>query len=503
MPARPLRATLVALLLAAGGAASASEPVRVDVRWDARLRELRTSPTLQVVVTPLLMRSSAIHRRAFDALGALGCERVRYIPWFPYPRLSVAALEPPADERTSWDFSLIDPITTDFFAAMAGRPAMVDFSVIPQWMFRTDAPVPYPADPAEITWDYQQGTELRDATLHELAGYYARLASWYTRGGFTDEHGRRHDSPHNYSIDYWEVLNEPDAEHRMTPEQYTQRYDAIVAAIRDVSPQTKFVGPSLAFPLQHERFLKHFLKRKHHRPGTPIDMISYHAYGWLRLRSAPGGNRDLFLQADEFLRGARRIDAIRQRLWPEAGTAVTEIGALALEDQEQGKPGYAFHPIPAEYWNRSAAFFAYLYTGLARLGVDVAAQSALAQYPGQFPSATMLDWESGEPNARYRVLELLCAHVARGDQLVETNASATSVRAQAFVRRDGSRRLLLINTGDAPASVTVPDASGGEAFVVDVESGGAKPPPRPLDATGALSLGGFGVAVVALPARAR
>ena len=34
----------------------------------------------------------------------------RYAPWLPYPRLGVAELEPQRDSRTSWDFSLIDPI---------------------------------------------------------------------------------------------------------------------------------------------------------------------------------------------------------------------------------------------------------------------------------------------------------------------------------------------------------------------------------------------------------
>ena len=494
---------VVALLIALGTAVRADEPIRVDVRWDTILRELRTSPTLQVVVTPLLERSSPIHGPVFAALRQLGCEHVRYVPWFPYPRLAVAALDPPQDGRTSWDFSRIDPITADFFAAMEGRPAIVDFSVIPQWMFQTDTPVPYPADPAEVSWDYQQGTELRDPTLRELGDYYARLVGWYARGGFTDEYGRPHRSGHRYTIDHWEVFNEPEAEHRMTPEQYVARYDAVVGAIRSVAPEIRFIGPSLAFPLQHERFMKHFLKRSHHRPGTPIDMISYHAYGWLRLRSAPRENRDLFLQADEFLQGVRRIDGIRRRLWPEAGTAVTEIGALALEELDQGKPGYTFHPIPADYWSRSAAFYAYLYAGLARVGVDVAAQSALAQYPGQFASATMLDWETGAPNARYRVLQLLCAHLRPGDDVVETRAAAPAVHAQAFVRRDGTRRVLLVNTRDVAAIATVNEARAGRAFVVDVDSAGAGPSRRALAAGDALRLGAFGVAIVVFPAIAR
>jgi hypothetical protein len=77
------------------------------------------------------------------------------------------------------------------------------------------------ANPDEPTWTYTQGTELRDPTLKELGEYYARLVSWYTNGGFTDEAGKRHESKYRYKIDHWEVLNEPDLEHQTTPEQYT------------------------------------------------------------------------------------------------------------------------------------------------------------------------------------------------------------------------------------------------------------------------------------------
>ena len=96
-------------------------------------------------------------------------------------------------------------------------------------MFKTAEPVKYPADPDEVTWNYTPGTELRDPSGKELGDYYARLVNWYVNGGFTDELGQRHESGHRFKIAYWEVLNEPDFEHETTPEQYTARYDAIVA----------------------------------------------------------------------------------------------------------------------------------------------------------------------------------------------------------------------------------------------------------------------------------
>ncbi len=84
----------------------------------------------------------------------------------------------------------------------------MNFSTIPAWLFKTDKPVTYPADPNQVTWDYTQGTELRDPSGKELGDYYARLVSWYVNGGFTDENGVRHESGYHYKLPVWEVLNE-------------------------------------------------------------------------------------------------------------------------------------------------------------------------------------------------------------------------------------------------------------------------------------------------------
>ena len=115
--------------------------------WDKVLNVSKTTPTLQVVVNPLLRRGSPIHGPAFQSLTDLGCDYVRYVPWFPYPKLVVAELEPPANGKTSWDFSLIDPMTEDFMNAVKGHSVMMNFSTIPHWMFKTDKPVAVPGEP--------------------------------------------------------------------------------------------------------------------------------------------------------------------------------------------------------------------------------------------------------------------------------------------------------------------------------------------------------------------
>ena len=221
------------------------KPVRLAIQWDKIVVVSKSTPTLQVVVNPLLRPGQPLGTAAYKALKDLGAEYVRYAVWLPYPKLAVAELEPPTAQKTSWDFSLIDPMTRDFLAATEGHDRILNFSTMPAWLFKTDQPVTYPADPNQVNWSYTQGTELVDPTGKQAGEYFARLVSWYTNGGFTDENGRRHESGYHYQLPWWEVLNEVDSEHRMTPEQYTVRYDAIVSAIHAVSPGTKFVGLSL------------------------------------------------------------------------------------------------------------------------------------------------------------------------------------------------------------------------------------------------------------------
>jgi hypothetical protein len=61
---------------------------------------------------------------------------------------------------------------------------------------------------------------------------YLILQLRYTQGGFIDEYGSEHASDHEYDFQWWEVLNEVEAEHGMSASTYTRIYDAIVAGIR-------------------------------------------------------------------------------------------------------------------------------------------------------------------------------------------------------------------------------------------------------------------------------
>ena len=306
----------------------------VSIDWNKIVVTSKTTPTLQVVENPMLRKNSPIHDASFQALKNLGADYVRYVPWFPYTKMAVAELKAPTKSETFWDFSYLDSTMDYFMQATEGHSVVINFSTTPAWMWKTDSVVKYPDNPYQVYWDYNQGIELRDSTLKELSGYYARLFSWYTKGGFTDELGRFHKSGHYYKIPYWEVLNEPDFEHSISPQLYTKMYDAIVGELKKISPATKFIGLALAFNEDPEWF-EYFLDRKNHRPGIPLDGISYHHYPTPSYtpETLDAYQYTFFDRASGFLSRVRYIEDIRKRLSPKTITTINEIGRASCRER--------------------------------------------------------------------------------------------------------------------------------------------------------------------------
>ena len=495
---------LLFLLCVSIAAAAEDHADKIVVRWDKVRRVSQTTPTLQVVVNPPLQRGTPVSTNAYRAVQALGADYVRYVPWLPYPKLGVAELEPPKDGKTSWDFTAIDPMTIDFLEATKGHSSILNFSTIPQWMYKTDKPVPYPADPIQVTWDYEKGTELRDPSMKEVAGYYARLLAWYTKGGFTDEFGKRHESGYHYSIPNWEVLNEIEFEHHIDAETYTRLYDEVALAMKKVQPDIKFVGLALAIP-NDPHYFEYFLNHKNHKPGVPLDFISYHFYAIPTADETPEVEQfTYFDQADGFLKAVRYIESIRKRLSPETKTTIDELGVISADDITQGEPGHVAQPIPNSYWNLAGSMYAYLYGQLTEIGVDVAGESQLVGFPTQFPSVSMVDWNDGKPNARFWVLKLLHDNFGPGDKLVEMEPFSPSaathpyVYSLAMVTHDGRHRVLLVNKRDRAFDVSVAGASGGLLDYVD-QTTAFNPPTSARLTSDSFKLSGYSVAVVTLP----
>ena len=467
----------VFLLATASGLRAPAQDAQqqVNIDWDKTVLVSKSTATLQVVTNPMLNPGAPIHDGSFAALKALGADYVRYVPWLPYPKVAVAELEPPAKDKTSWDFTYIDPVTKDFLAATEGHSTIMNFSTIPAWMFKTDQPVKYPEDPNQVFWHYTQGTELRDPTGKELGDYFGRLVSWYTRGGFTDENGKKHESGYQYTFRYWEVLNEVDFEHSTTPEDYTKRYDAIVEGIRKVSPNTKFMGLALAIPGNNPKYFEYFLNPKNHKPGIPLDYISFHFYATPALdETLDGWQHTFFNQAEGFLATTRYILAIRDRLSPQTKIDTDELGVILPTDNTPADK----LPLPAAYWNAAGALYGYLFVELSKLGVDVIGESQLVGYPTQFPSVSMMDYNNGKPNARYWVLKLIKDNFHPGDKLVAEkpakDGAPSGVKVQGFITPQGKKVLLVNKTNSGKtvtlsaelqnaSSLTVDEATGDEA----------------------------------------
>lgn len=461
----------------------------ISVDWNTIISTSKTTPTLQVVENPMLRPSSPIHKKTFEALKNLGADYVRYVPWFPYPKMAVAELKRPTKTETFWDFTYPDSTMEAIMNATSGHPVVINFSTTPSWMWKINYDMPYPENAYEVFWAYNDGAELRDTSMKEVADYYARLFSWYTKGGFTDELGVFHKSNHYYKIDYWEVLNEPDLEHNISPQVYTKMYDAIVERLKKISPSTKFIGISLAFNARPD-FFEYFLNHKNHKPGIPLDGISYHFYG---TPSYPEQKLEdyqytFFEKANAFLEKVKFIESIRKRLSPKTITTINEIRTIIGANGDD---------IPEDYWNLSGAMFAYIFLELTKMGIDVAGESQLVGYPTQFPDVSMIDWKNGNPNPRYWILKLIKDNLGAGDKLVTTNLTGGNIISQAFVTTKG-KRILLINPHDKEVKVILPaETKDAVANYVD-ESTGENPVASTKLNNGELTLKPFAVVVIQL-----
>lgn len=500
-----LCAGLVPVFLCCIGVAISQAPDKqtADIDWNKTVIVSKSTPTLQVVTNPMLNRGSPIHDGTFAALKALGADYVRFVPWLPYPKIAVAELDAPTKEKTSWDFTYIDPVTKDLLAATEGRSTIMNFSTIPAWMFKTDKPVVYPSDPNQVFWNYTQGTELRDPSGKEVGDYFGRLVSWYTKGGFTDENGKRHESGYHYTFPYWEVLNEVESEHHTTPEDYTKRYDAIVEGIRAVSPNTKFVGMALGDTAGNPHFYEYFLNPKNHKPGIPLDFISFHFYAVPSLdQGLDGWQHSFFDQAGGFLTATRFVLAIRDRLSPTTKIDTDELGVILPTDLQEIAVSKALPDrIPHRYWNAAGALYGYLFVELSKMGVDVIGESQLVGYPSQFPSVSMMDYNNAKPNARYWVLKLIKDNFHPGDRLVaniDHDNEPSDVLIQGFVTPQG-KKVLFVNKTNLDKSVKLTaDLENGSTQTVDEATGDDAPRVGKVDGA-ELKLAPFAVTVLQAP----
>ncbi|ASO21497.1 hypothetical protein FHR81_003138 [Actinoalloteichus hoggarensis] len=451
-------------------------PIPVHVDWDAVTRVSRTTLTTHLWAAPLLRRSSPVSKRAYESLRELQADNARFLSFWTHPHLSVPALHAPTETETSWDFSHLDPLLADFMDAAEGRPVVANLAAIPSWMFTDSAPE-LGTDPDAAIWHYETGGPPRDESLAEIADYFERIARWYIDGGFTDERGRRHVSEHAYRFAFWEVLCEPDVGRSWTPADYTRLYDLVVQRLRGLDPDMRFVGLSLSPITRDADYFWHFLDPANHAPGVTVDAVSHHFYASPALGNAVGteGNAPFetwpatfFAQAEGFLDKVELVESIKRRLSPHTETHINEIGSFA-PDVMAPEP-----EIPEEYWALGGAVVAYLWSRMAEMGIELVGVAEFLGYPTVIPGTSLVDWKTGEPNARYRVLQLLLDQFGPGDKLVTTSAGSElapepPVHAQGFQTEHG-RRLLLVNRSAEPVTVNL-EAAGRPERITAVDTG--------------------------------
>jgi hypothetical protein len=253
-------------------------------------------------------------------------------------------------------------------------------------------------------------------------------------------------------------------------------------------------SPGICLTQDNAGFFEYFFNPKNHKPGIPLDMISYHFY------ASPGADQSpevqpysVFDQADGFLTQVRYVESIRKRLAPKTQTDLDELGIIPADDNAVPRK-----PIPDSYWNMAGALYGYLYGMLSRQGIEVAGESQMVGYPSQFPGVSLVDWNTGQPNARFWVLKLLHDNFGPGDKLVETPSASPYLFVQGFTTRDGKHKLLLINKRDREFALTITGGSGADMAYVDQTTGFQ--PPATAHLTGdETTLRGLAVAVVTLP----
>lgn len=470
--ALPALATLPSRSVEAAPAVDAiySSPIKVAPDWSKVVRVSKTTIGIQDCPEPPLLRGHPLHDKIYQALRDFNGDYSRLQPWFPYPKLAVAELRPPEKDKTYWDFKLPDELLEDFMQATQGHPVVLQPGTVPAWMLSGPGATRYPEDPNAIDWTYAREGKVNEATARQFAEYQARLASWYIKGGFKDEVGRWHASHHAYKFAYWEPLNEEDE--RFTPEELTRLYDAAVEAVRPIDPAMKFMGPTLASALGHPEFFSYFLDPKNHRPGIPVDAISYHFYTLADSdESMQTHQYSIFQQAQGIVNVVRYIENLRKALRPTAITDINELGTVLNPAEQLPAP----HPIPDSFWPLSGAVWAYLYGNLAALGIDIVGAAELIDYPGQFGATTLVHWDTGIPNTRYWVVRLLHEQFGPGNKIVAPQPvddmshldPGVQLYAQGFITPRGEHKVLLVNKRDRTLTVDLPGAAGGEELRVD------------------------------------
>lgn len=486
----------------------------------------------------------------FEALQNLDSAFVRFAPWFPYPQVAVPELYEtdctPGGRGSSWNSTLLDGVLADFMLAVCGplaaqgqchnnKSVVPLLSTMPSWLYVGALNYTATKDP----WAYprgfgmyeQTGKPLKDPSCRAMARYAARYVGWYTAGGMTDECGVWHESGLRYN---WPILSVMNEDETQTPPEkgveYTICFDAWVQEIKKVNPDMVLMGPETTDGATWPggsvlNFTLYFLNGSNHYDGKPPPLISNH-HGDGAFAGPPYSN--LFDQTDVFIKNiAAPLDDARRLHAPDTELVMNEYVPQVTDwcddsykiDKVQGKGGKCPSWLSQNStgikinrktlgWNAAAASFAYGFGLFAALGYKFIGADQLVggPYPDNEPCVTMLDWTTGEPNAKYWVLQML-AGLGIGPKQLFTSASSSNQLYALGLKVEGQRKILLVSKSGTPQMVHLEGYSmnttamvldgSPDGVTVGLEPGFQPPVPRVLRG-GSLALGPYGVALASL-----
>ena len=394
-------------------------------------------------------------------------------------------------QYSNWNFSaFMDQIVVNFYNAIdkVNKNGVFNVGSVPNYYYQG---VKYGENIMDNPYDPSikygtSGTTLSSEAINDIGQYYAKIVSYYKNGGFIDEYGNEYKSDYKLPIKLIEVMNDPDFFHTTSAALYTQIYDATVLNIKNMvnDDDMQFMGLSLR-TFDNYSWFEYFLNKENHinnGKDIPIDYISFNFFTGVNNVSDIDSYSSFFNASDEFVDNVKNnVIPIRDKYSPNTKIDIDEIGI--------GGPANIDN-VYNNLWDTAyGAFYAYLFSKLSIIGIDVMGMSTLTGYPDlnytQFPypenypngietfseSAAMLNYETGEPNNKYWTVKLLIDNFKIGDKLIETIVSNNGLlHAQGF----NDNKVLFINKLNEKITINVNNSNlnNGLLHYIDVDNNG-------------------------------
>ena len=377
---------------------------------------------------------------------------------------------------TNWDSEHFDAVTADFMEAVCGPQAAlgkcehsvaIQIATSPSWVWNNGTdPKTLPENPWEYESGkmeaYNKGTTLVDETCKPLAEYVGRVVAHYTAGGHNDSCGHWHPSGLHYNWSIVSFYNEN--EHQMGGPRYTRCWDQLRPLIDKISPGTVLEGPETVSYTQEvgagysNDYLSYFIDPKNHADQRAPELLSFH---WDAGNVGMPEQYNAAISAvDTIVDGhVKPLVALRDKVAPKTEMALNEYIFFVADwcDPDDAKRLFAeFDDLEADPqsqpqqqaglaaasgggscpnwadsrangsavgvnrrtlgWSASAAHFAYGYARLALQGFKYVGLDDLAcgPWPDNEPAVTGMDWQTGEPMARFFVVRMLAKEMGIG-----------------------------------------------------------------------------------------